>query len=62
LKKEGEAGRRKISQYTRYGTLLLGFVQAIGMCVGLVSQGITLGTGMDFFVPAVTSWWRAPCS
>jgi preprotein translocase subunit SecY len=55
LKKEGEAGRRKINQYTRYATLVLGFVQAIGMCVGLVSQGITLGTGMAFFVPAVTS-------
>lgn len=55
LKKEGEAGRRKINQYTRYATLVLGFVQAIGMCVGLVSQGITLGTGMGFFVPAVTS-------
>ena len=31
LKKEGEAGRRKISQYTRYGTLALAFVQAIGI-------------------------------
>ncbi len=34
LKKEGEAGRRKISQYTRYGTLGIGSVQAIGMSVG----------------------------
>lgn len=55
LKKEGEAGRRKINQYTRYATVVLGFVQAIGMCVGLVSQGITLGNGAGFFVPAVTS-------
>ncbi|HEX6592520.1 MAG TPA: preprotein translocase subunit SecY [Moraxellaceae bacterium] len=55
LKKEGEAGRRKINQYTRYGTVVLGFVQAVGMCVGLVSQGITLSTGLAFFVPAVTS-------
>jgi preprotein translocase subunit SecY len=31
LKKEGEAGRRKISQYTRYGTLLLATVQAIAI-------------------------------
>lgn len=55
LKKEGEAGRRKINQYTRYGTVILGFVQAVGMCVGLVSQGITLGAGLGFYVPAVTS-------
>lgn len=55
LKKDGEAGRRKISQYTRQGTLVLGFVQAVGMCAGLVSQGITLSTGMAFYVPAVTS-------
>lgn len=55
LKKEGEAGRRKINQYTRYGTLILGFVQALGMCSGLISQGITLTTGMAFYVPAVVS-------
>ncbi len=55
LKKEGEAGRRKINQYTRYGTVVLGLVQAIGMCVGLVGQGITLGGGLAFYVPAVTS-------
>jgi len=55
LKKEGESGRRKINQYTRYATVVLGFVQAVGMCVGLVSQGITLGAGAGFFVPAVTS-------
>lgn len=55
LKKEGEAGRRKINQYTRYGTLVLAFVQAVGMCSGLVSQGITLSTGIAFFIPAVVS-------
>jgi preprotein translocase subunit SecY len=55
LKKEGEAGRRKINQYTRTGTLILGFVQAVGMCSGLVSQGITLSTGLAFFIPAVVS-------
>ncbi len=55
LKKEGEAGRRKINQYTRYGTVILGLVQATGMCVGLVGQGITLNTGLAFYVPAVTS-------
>jgi len=55
LKKEGEAGRRKISQYTRYGTLGLGLVQAIAMCAGLISQQITLSSGLAFYVPAVTS-------
>lgn len=55
LKKEGEAGRRKINQYTRYGTVLLGLVQAFGMSMGLVSQGITLSVGLDFYIPAVTS-------
>lgn len=55
LKKDGESGRRKISQYTRQLTVALGLVQAIGMCAGLVSQGITLGSGASFYVPAVTS-------
>jgi len=35
LKKEGESGRRKITQYTRYGTLGLAIFQAIGMSIGL---------------------------
>nr|WP_245826526.1 preprotein translocase subunit SecY [Oceanibacterium hippocampi] len=37
LKKEGEAGRKKINQYTRYGTVLLAAAQAYGMAVGLES-------------------------
>ncbi|WP_370690118.1 preprotein translocase subunit SecY [Fluviicoccus sp.] len=55
IKKEGESGRRKINQYTRYGTVVLGFVQAVGMCAGLQGQGITLTTGMSFYIPAVVS-------
>src|SRR5574343_73937 len=55
LKKEGEQGKRKINQYTRQGTLFLALVQAIGMCAGLISQGITLTNGLAFYVPAVTS-------
>jgi Preprotein translocase subunit SecY len=39
LKKEGEAGRRKITQYTRYGTVAIALVQGWGMSVGLASQG-----------------------
>ena len=38
LKKEGESGRRKITQYTRYGTVVLATFQAIGISVALQSQ------------------------
>ena len=38
LKKEGEAGRKKINQYTRYGTVVLAAFQAYGIAVGLESQ------------------------
>ncbi|ARK28534.1 preprotein translocase subunit SecY [Halalkalibacter krulwichiae] len=35
--KEGEAGRRKLAQFTRYGTIVLGFIQALGMSIGFNS-------------------------
>jgi preprotein translocase subunit SecY len=56
LKKEGEAGRRKITQYTRYFTVGLALVQAFFMAVGLESQpGLVLDPGMGFrFVTVVT--------
>ena len=56
LKKEGESGRRKISQYTRYGTLGLAIVQAIGISVALESQpGLVIGPGVIFrFTTVVT--------
>jgi preprotein translocase subunit SecY len=38
LKKEGEAGRRKITQYTRYGTVFLALFQGIGIAVAVESQ------------------------
>lgn len=38
LKKEGEAGRRKISEYTRYGTVLISFLQGIGIAIGIQSM------------------------
>ena len=38
LRKEGESGRKTISKYTRYGTLVLSTVQAVGVCVALQSQ------------------------
>jgi len=52
LKKEGEAGRRKINQYTRYGTALLATLQAIGMAKWLASQGIALNPGFVFYFTA----------
>jgi len=56
LKKEGEAGRRKITQYTRYGTLVLAFAQAVGMSIMLESQpGLVLDPGLMFrFVTVAT--------
>ena len=48
LKKEGESGRRKITQYTRYGTLGLGLIQSAGMAVGLQAQGVALVSGPSF--------------
>ena len=56
LKKEGEAGRRKISQYTRYATVVLAFVQAIGISVALESQpGLVIDPGMMFRFTTVVS-------
>ncbi|AJE22890.1 preprotein translocase subunit SecY [Azotobacter chroococcum] len=56
LKKEGEAGRRKISQYTRYGTLVLAIIQAFGMSVGLASQGVAFAADFSFHFVAVTTF------
>jgi preprotein translocase subunit SecY len=53
MKKEGEAGRRKINQYTRYGTVLLATVQAYGISVGLEGQGLALDPGAFFRASAV---------
>lgn len=56
LKKEGEAGRRKITQYTRYGTLVLALFQATGIAIALESQaGLVLDPGMMFRITAVTT-------
>ena len=56
IKKEGEAGRRRITQYTRYGTLLLGLVQAVGISVALESQpGLVIDPGVIFRVTTVVS-------
>lgn len=56
LKKEGEAGRRKITQYTRYGTVALALFQSIGISVMLESQaGLVLAPGMVFRITAITT-------
>ncbi len=56
IKKEGEAGRRKITQYTRYGTLGLAMVQAVGISVALESQaGLVIDPGMLFRVTTMIS-------
>jgi preprotein translocase subunit SecY len=56
LKKEGESGRRKITQYTRYGTLVLAMFYGIGIALGLEKQvGMVLDPGLAFrFTTAVT--------
>ncbi|WP_114325560.1 preprotein translocase subunit SecY [Candidatus Colwellia aromaticivorans] len=57
LKKEGEAGRRKISQYTRYGTLVLATVQSIAIARSLpeMMQGLVINAGFGFYFTAVIS-------
>ncbi|HEY3432030.1 MAG TPA: preprotein translocase subunit SecY [Rhodocyclaceae bacterium] len=56
LKKEGEAGRRKITQYTRYGTVGLALFQATGIAIALESQaGLVIDPGMLFRVTTVAT-------
>jgi preprotein translocase subunit SecY len=55
IKKEGEAGRRKITQYTRYGTVLLAFVQGLAVAIGLESQSMALDPGFVFRFVTVAS-------
>ncbi|HHC75189.1 MAG TPA: preprotein translocase subunit SecY, partial [Thiothrix sp.] len=58
LKKEGEAGKRKITQYTRYGTVVLALFQSIGVAIALGGQDTGNGTialypGMGFIITTV---------
>lgn len=59
IKKEGEAGRRKISQYTRYSTLVLAIIQSVGIATGLPNmpgmQGLVINPGFTFYFIAVVS-------
>lgn len=55
MRKEGEQGRRQITKYTRYGTLLLALFQGVGITVALQNQGVVLNPGMAFiFIGTVT--------
>ena len=55
LKKDGQAGRNQITQYTRYGTVLLAFVQASALAVTLGASGLAYEPGTSFFISAVFS-------
>ena len=56
LKKEGEAGRRKITQYTRFGALGLAVFQSLGIAVALeASAGLVISPGLGFRLTAVVS-------
>jgi preprotein translocase subunit SecY len=55
LKKEGEAGRRTITKYTRYGTVLLATLQGFFMVYGLEGQSVALDPGMAFRLTAITT-------
>ena len=56
LKKEGEAGRRKITQYTRYGTLGLALFQSLGIALALESTaGLVIAPGLGFRITSVVT-------
>ena len=55
MRKEGEAGRRKITQYTRYGTVALATFQAIGVSVALQNQQVVITPGWGFIFTATVS-------
>ena len=56
MKKEGQTGQRKITQYTRYGTLALALFQSFGIAVALeASQGLVIAPGWGFRLTAVIS-------
>jgi len=55
LRKEGEMGRRKITQYTRFGTVFLATFQAYGVAVALEGQNVVLSPGPGFRLIAVAS-------
>lgn len=63
MQKEGDAGRRKLTQYTRYGTVLLSLVQGFGISYGLEQQGVLLGGvgGLAFYVTTMVTLAAGTC-
>ena len=55
LRKEGESGRRKITQYTRYGTVILSSFQAMAAAAALESQQVVLNPGLPFVITAAVT-------
>ena len=55
LKREGEAGRRKINQYTRYGTVFLSLIQSFAITRWLISSGVAMNPSISFYVTAIVT-------
>jgi preprotein translocase subunit SecY len=55
LRKEGESGRRKITQYTRYGTVVLSAFQSVAAASALQTQGVVLNPGPAFVMTAAVT-------
>ena len=53
LRKEGESGRRKITRYTRYGTLLVAIIQGAALTGTLMAQGLAFNPGVAFYAVAL---------
>ena len=60
LKKEGEAGRRTITKYTRYGTLVLALFQSVGAAIALQKSGVAINAGFGFLFTATVSLVTGP--
>jgi len=63
LSKEGESGRKKITQYTRYGTVLLSLIQGFGISFGLMQQGAVLPgvSHLQFYVTTMVTLTAGTC-
>ncbi len=55
LRKEGEAGRRKITRYTRYGTLIVALIQGAALTGTLMAQGLAFNPGAAFYLVALVT-------
>ena len=55
LRKEGQAGRRKITKYTRYGTLLIALIQGSALTGTLAGQGLAFSASWDFYLVAIVT-------